>query len=68
MAAVPDVPASTSVPAGIEATTVPRRFVRQRSRGYDTFCDALRDVIAPLHDSGIGTRISSGAALPARSG
>ena len=27
--------------------------------GYDTFCEALRDIITPLHDPGIGVRISS---------
>ncbi len=27
--------------------------------GYETFCEALRDVIAPLHDPVLGVRISS---------
>jgi hypothetical protein len=27
--------------------------------GYDTFCEALHDIIAPLHDPGTGVRISS---------
>lgn len=29
------------------------------SVGYDTFCDVLHDVVAPLHDPRIGVRISS---------
>ena len=29
------------------------------SVGYDAFCDALRDVVAPFHDPVIGVRISS---------
>ncbi len=27
--------------------------------GFDTFCDALREVIEPLHADGVGVRVAS---------
>lgn len=34
-------------------------FPAIESAGYETFCDALRDVVAPLHQPDLGIRISS---------